>query len=359
MLYKLIYMFHADYSFLNVFRYITFRTIYATLTALLISLVLGYLLIPRLRELQIGQYVRDDGPPNHKNKVGTPTMGGTFILLSVVLTSLLWAEPRNAYIWLVLIVTILFGAVGFLDDYLKLARKSSNGLRVWTKLCFQTGIALGIGLVLYYGTDFDTRLSFPFFKDFLPDLGIGYLILIVLVVVGTSNAVNLTDGLDGLAIGPIIIAFLSYLVFAYLSGHIRIAQYIQIPYVSGSGELSVLCGAVVGAGMGFLWFNAFPAQVFMGDAGSLSMGAALGTIAVISKQEITLILVGGLFVVEASSVMLQVAYFKLTGGRRVFRMAPLHHHFELKGWPEPKVTIRFWIIAIMLALLSVSTLKLR
>jgi phospho-N-acetylmuramoyl-pentapeptide-transferase len=359
MLYKLIYMFHADYSFLNVFRYITFRTIYATLTALLISLVLGYLLIPRLRELQIGQYVRDDGPPNHKNKVGTPTMGGTFILLSVVLSTLLWAEPRNAYIWLVLIVTVLFGAVGFLDDYLKIARKSSKGLRVRTKLCLQTGIALGIGLVLYYGTDFDTRLSFPFFKNFLPDLGIGYLILIVLVVVGTSNAVNLTDGLDGLAIGPIIIAFLSYLVFAYLSGHIRIAQYIQIPYVSGSGELSVLCGAVVGAGMGFLWFNAFPAQVFMGDAGSLSMGAALGTIAVISKQEITLILVGGLFVVEASSVILQVAYFKLTGGKRVFRMAPLHHHFELKGWPEPKVTIRFWIIAIMLALLSVSTLKLR
>jgi phospho-N-acetylmuramoyl-pentapeptide-transferase len=359
MLYKLIYMFHTDYSFLNVFRYITFRTIYATLTALLISLVLGYLLIPRLRELQIGQYVRDDGPPNHKNKVGTPTMGGTFILLSVVLSSLLWAEPKNPYIWLVLIVTILFGAVGFLDDYLKLARKSSNGLRVWTKLCLQTGIALGIGLVLYYGTDFDTRLSVPFFKKFLPELGIGYLILIVLVVVGTSNAVNLTDGLDGLAIGPIIIAFLSYLVFAYLSGHIRIAQYIQIPYVSGSGELSVLCGAVAGAGMGFLWFNAFPAQVFMGDAGSLSMGAALGTIAIISKQEITLILVGGLFVVEASSVILQVAYFKLTGGRRVFRMAPLHHHFELKGWPEPKVTIRFWIIAIMLALLSVSTLKLR
>ncbi|HUT72811.1 MAG TPA: phospho-N-acetylmuramoyl-pentapeptide-transferase [Desulfatiglandales bacterium] len=359
MLYKLIYMFHTDYSFLNVFRYITFRTIYATLTALVISLVLGYWLIPRLRELQIGQYVRDDGPPNHKTKVGTPTMGGTFILISVVLSSLLWAEPKNVYIWLVLVVTVLFGAVGFVDDYLKIARKSSKGLRVWSKLCLQTGIALGIGLVLYYGTDFDTRLSFPFFKKFLPELGIGYLILIVLVVVGTSNAVNLTDGLDGLAIGPIIIAFLSYLVFAYLSGHIRIAQYIQIPYVSGSGELSVLCGAVAGAGLGFLWFNAFPAQVFMGDAGSLSMGAALGTIAVISKQEITLILVGGLFVVEASSVILQVAYFKLTGGRRVFRMAPLHHHFELKGWPEPKVTIRFWIIAIMLALLSVSTLKLR
>jgi len=359
MLYKLIYLFHTEYSFLNVFRYITFRTIYATLTALVISLFLGYWLIPWLRELQIGQYIREDGPPNHRNKVGTPTMGGCFILLSVVISSLLWVEPRNIYVWLVLVVTALFGAIGFLDDYLKIARKSSKGLRVWTKFSLQTGIALCFGLALFYYTDSDSRLSFPFFKNFLPDLGLGYIILIVLVIVGTSNAVNLTDGLDGLAIGPIIIAFLSYLVFAYLAGHIKIAQYLQIPYVSGAGELSVVCGAVVGAGMGFLWYNAYPAQVFMGDAGSLSLGAALGTIAIVSKQEIALIIVGGLFVVEASSVILQVAYFKLTGGRRVFKMAPLHHHFELKGWPEPKVTIRFWIIAIMLALLSASTLKLR
>jgi phospho-N-acetylmuramoyl-pentapeptide-transferase len=238
-------------------------------------------------------------------------------------------------------------------------RKNSKGLRVWSKLSLQTGITLGVALILYYGTDFDSRLSFPFFKNLLPELGIGYIVLVLLVVVGTSNAVNLTDGLDGLAIGPIIIAFLAYLSFAYLAGHIKIAQYLQIPYVKGAGELSVLCGAVVGAGMGFLWYNTYPAQVFMGDAGSLSLGAALGTIAVISKQEIALIIVGGLFVVEASSVILQVVYFKLTGGKRVFRMAPLHHHFELKGWPEPKVTIRFWIIAIMLALLSMSTLKLR
>jgi phospho-N-acetylmuramoyl-pentapeptide-transferase len=359
MLYKLIYMFHTDYSFLNVFRYITFRTIYATLTALLISLVLGYWIIPRLRRLQIGQYIRDNGPPNHKNKVGTPTMGGSFILFSIIVSALLWMELKNLYIWLVLIVAFLFGAIGFVDDYLKVKRKSSKGLRVWSKFSMQVGIAFIVGIILYHYTSFDSRLSFPFFKRFLPDLGMGYIILVILVVVGASNAVNLTDGLDGLAIGPIIIAFLSYLVFSYLAGHIKIAQYLQIPYVSGAGELSVVCGAVVGAGMGFLWYNTYPAQVFMGDSGSLSLGAALGMIAIISKQEITLILVGGIFVVEAISVILQVTYFKITGGKRVFRMAPLHHHFELKGWPEPKVTIRFWIIAIMLALLSVSTLKLR
>lgn len=359
MLYKLIYMFHTDYSFLNVFRYITFRTIYATLTALLISLLLGYWIIPKLRRLQIGQYIREDGPPNHKDKVGTPTMGGLFILISIFISALLWMEPKNLYIWLVLLVTLLFGAIGFLDDYLKVIRKSSKGLRAWSKFSMQAGIAALAGIILYNYTGFDSRLSFPFFKNFLPDLGMGYIILIVLVVVGASNAVNLTDGLDGLAIGPIIIAFLSFLVFSYLAGHIKIAQYLQIPYVSGSGELSVICGAVVGAGMGFLWYNTYPAQVFMGDAGSLSLGAALGMIAVICKQEITLIFVGGLFVVEAMSVILQVSYFKITGGKRVFRMAPIHHHFELKGWPEPRVTIRFWIIAIMLALLSMSTLKLR
>jgi len=359
MLYKLIYILHTDYSFLNVFRYISFRTMYATLTALLISLSLGYWIIPRLRRLQIGQYIRDDGPPNHKDKVGTPTMGGSFLLLSILMSSLLWVEPRNVYVWLVLLVTISFGGIGFVDDYLKVIRKSSRGLRAWSKFSMQVGIAFFVGVILYYYTDFDSRLSFPFLKDFLPDLGMGYIILVILVVVGASNAVNLTDGLDGLAIGPIIIAFLSYLVFSYLAGHVKIANYLLIPYVSGAGELSVICGAVVGAGMGFLWYNTYPAQVFMGDAGSLSLGAALGMIAVISKQEITLILVGGLFVVEALSVILQVAFFKITGGRRIFRMAPIHHHFELKGWPEPKVTIRFWIIAIMLALFSMSTLKLR
>jgi phospho-N-acetylmuramoyl-pentapeptide-transferase len=359
MLYKLIYYFHTDYSVLNVFRYITFRTIYATLTAFVISLLLGYWIIPKLRELQIGQYVREDGPPNHKDKVGTPTMGGSFLLVSILISAILWVDPGNLYVWLVLLVTVLFGGIGFLDDYLKVIRESSKGLRAWSKFSLQVGVALLVGIVLYKSSGFDSRLSFPFFKKLLPDLGMGYIILVILVVVGASNAVNLTDGLDGLAIGPIVIAFLSYLVFSYLAGHIKIAYYLQIPYVSGAGELTVICGAVVGAGMGFLWYNTYPAQVFMGDAGSLSLGAALGTIAIISKHEITLILVGGLFVFEAVSVILQVGYFKITGGRRVFRMAPIHHHFELKGWPEPKVTVRFWIIAIVLALLSMSTLKLR
>ena len=359
MLYKLIYMFHADYSFLNVFRYITFRTIYATLTALILSLLLGYWIIPRLSRLQIGQYIREDGPPNHKTKVGTPTMGGSFILVSVIIASILWMDPANMYGWLVLLVTFLFGAIGFLDDYLKVIRKSSKGLRGWYKFSMQAIIATLVGVALYRYTGFDSKLSFPFVKSFLPSIGMFYIILIIFVVVGASNAVNLTDGLDGLAIGPIIIAFLSFLVFSYLTGHIKIAQYLQIPYVRGAGELSVFCGAVVGAGMGFLWYNTYPAQVFMGDAGSLSLGAALGMIAVITKHEITLILVGGLFVVEALSVILQVSFFKITGGRRIFKMAPIHHHFELKGWPEPRVTIRFWIIAIMLALLSMSTLKLR
>lgn len=359
MLYKLIYIFHTDYSFLNVFRYITFRTIYATLTALFISMVLGYWLIPRLKKLQIGQYIRENGPPDHQRKTGTPTMGGSFILIAVTVSVLLWMEMKCFYIWLVLIVTVLFGAIGFLDDYLKIIRKSSKGLTPWSKFSMQVGVAFFAGLILYRYTGFDSRLSFPFFKNFMPDLGIVYILFIVLVVVGASNAVNLTDGLDGLAIGPIIIAFLSYLIFSYLAGHIKIANYLQIPYVRGAGELTVFCGAVAGAGMGFLWYNTYPAQVFMGDAGSLSLGAALGMIAIISKQEITLIIVGGLFVVEALSVIIQVIYFKATGGKRFFRMAPLHHHFELKGWPEPRVTIRFWIVAIMLALLSVSTLKLR
>jgi len=359
MLYKLIYMFHTQFSVLNVFRYITFRTIYATLTALLISLVLGYWIIPRLQKLQIGQYVRDDGPPNHKNKVGTPTMGGSFLLCSIIVSALLWADPVNLYIWLAVIVTILYGVIGFVDDYLKVVRKSSKGLRVWSKLSMQTAIALGAAIVLYYHPEFDTKLTVPFVKTYLPDIGASYILLIVLVVVGTSNAVNLTDGLDGLAIGPIIIAFLTYLTFTYLAGHVKIAQYLQIPYVRGAGELAVVCGAVVGAGMGFLWYNSYPAQVFMGDVGSLSLGAALGMMAIICKHEITLVLVGGLFVVEALSVMVQVSYFKISGGKRVFKMAPLHHHFELKGWPEAKVTVRFWIIAIMLALFSMSTLKLR
>jgi phospho-N-acetylmuramoyl-pentapeptide-transferase len=359
MLYKLIYFFHVDISWLNVFRYITFRTIVSTLSALILLMFFGTWMIQRLRAMQIGQPIREDGPPNHKNKAGTPTMGGCLILPVVILSTFLWADIANVFVWLVLFVIVCFGLIGFVDDYLKTVRKSSRGLSIKAKFGLQALVALIVAVILYQYPGFDTRLSFPFFKQVTPDLGLGYIPLAIFIIVGASNAVNLTDGLDGLAIGPIIIAFTSYVVFAYLAGHVRIANYLQIPYVAGTGELSVLCGAVVGAGLGFLWYNAFPADVFMGDVGSLPLGAVLGTVAVITKQEIVLVLVGGLFVVETLSVIFQVAYFRMTGGRRIFRMAPLHHHFELKGWPESKVTVRFWIIAIILALLSISTLKLR
>jgi phospho-N-acetylmuramoyl-pentapeptide-transferase len=277
----------------------------------------------------------------------------------VIVTTLLWGDLDNLYVWLVLFVLCCFGAIGFVDDYLKKVRKSSKGLSGRAKFTLQVLAAFVVALSLYLSPGFDSRLNLPFLKNVTPDLGIVYIPLAIFIIVGASNAVNLTDGLDGLAIGPIIIAFSSYLIFAYLAGHVRIANYLGIPYVAGTGELSVLCGAVVGAGLGFLWYNAHPADLFMGDVGSLPLGAVLGTVAVMTKQEIVLILVGGIFVVETLSVIFQVAYFKMTGGRRIFRMAPLHHHFELKGWPEAKVTVRFWIIAIVLALLSISTLKLR
>ncbi len=359
MLYKLIYLFHTDYSWLNVFRYITFRTILAALFALVVVLFFGGWGIRRLRAMQIGQYIREDGPPNHRGKAGTPTMGGCLILPVVMGSAVLWAEPANLYVWLVVGVMFGFGAIGFADDYLKRVRRSSQGLTARAKFGLQFLVALAAAAVLFRLAGFDSRLMVPFFKNIRPDLGVWYVPFAVFIIVGASNAVNLTDGLDGLAIGPIIVAFSSYLVFSYLTGHVEIAQYLQIPYLAGSGELSVLCGAVVGAGLGFLWYNAYPAEVFMGDVGSLPMGAALGTVAVITKQELVLVLVGGLFVVEALSVIFQVAYFKMTSGRRIFRMAPLHHHFELKGWPESKVTVRFWIISVILALLAISTLKLR
>ena len=359
MLYKLIYLFHTDFSWLNVFRYITFRTILSTLTALIICFIFGGWAINRLRAMQVGQYIRDDGPPNHKSKEGTPTMGGCLILPAIMLSIIFWAEPDNIYVWIVMFVILSFGAIGFADDYLKIATKSSRGLSVIAKLCLQILAALIVALVLYNYHGFDSRLNLPFFKGIAPDLGPGYILFIVFIIVGASNAVNLTDGLDGLAISPLIVAFGSYLIFAYLAGHVKIATYLQIPYVSGTGEISVICGAVVGAGLGFLWYNAYPAEVFMGDVGSLSLGAVLGTVAVITKQEVVLALVGGLFVFEALSVIFQVVYFKLTGGQRIFRMAPIHHHFELKGWPEPKVIVRFWIIALILALFSIGTLKIR
>jgi phospho-N-acetylmuramoyl-pentapeptide-transferase len=286
-------------------------------------------------------------------------MGGCLLLPAILLPTVLWAEPNNIYVWIVLFVILSFGGIGFMDDYLKISRKNSRGLSVTSKFSLQIMAAFLVALILYFFPGFDSRLYLPFFKTIAPDLGLGYIALAVFIIVGTSNAVNLTDGLDGLAISPLIVAFGSYVVFAYLSGHIKISSYLQIPYVAGTGEISLLCGAVVGAGLGFLWYNAYPAEVFMGDMGSLPMGAVLGTVAIITKQELVLILVGGLFVFEALSVIFQVAYFRITGGQRIFRMAPIHHHFELKGWPEPKVIVRFWIIAIILALLSFSSLKLR
>lgn len=359
MLYKLIQILQADVSLLNVFRYITFRTILTALLSLSVILLWGRWGIERLRSLQVGQFIREDGPPNHKGKAGTPTMGGCLILPVIFLMSVLWADPRNGYVWLAIAVSLGFGGIGFVDDYLKRVSKSSNGLSARAKFGLQFVVALIVTLLIYYRPDFDSRLMVPFFKNIRPDLGFGYVPFAMFIIVGASNAVNLTDGLDGLAVGPIIVAFSAYLIFSYMAGNIKIADYLQIPYVAGAGELSIFCGAVVGAGLGFLWYNAYPAEVFMGDVGSLPLGAALGTVAVITKQELVLVLVGGLFVVEALSVIFQVAWFKFTDGKRIFRMAPLHHHFELKGWPESKVTVRFWIISVILALLAVSTLKLR
>jgi phospho-N-acetylmuramoyl-pentapeptide-transferase len=359
MLYHLLYPLHTVFSVLNVFRYITFRTIYASLTAFFICFFLGPWVIERLARMQVGQYIRDDGPQSHLGKAGTPTMGGVLILASITLSTLLWGDLTDPFIWITLLVLLGFGAVGFFDDYLMQVKKQSKGLSVRAKLLLQTGVALLASIGVCLTPNFSTVVTVPFFKTVAPHLGWGYILFAVLVIVGASNAVNLTDGLDGLAIGPVTIAAATYMVFAYFAGHIKIANYLQITYVPGSGELAVFCGAMAGAGLGFLWFNAYPAQVFMGDTGSLSLGAALGTIAVITKQEILLALVGGLFVIEALSVIFQVGFFKMTSGRRIFRMAPLHHHFELKGWPEPKVIVRFWIIAIALALLAMSTLKLR
>ena len=359
MLYHLLYPLHTTISVFNVFRYITFRTIYASLTAFLICFFLGPWVIRKLSYMQVGQYVRDDGPQTHLKKAGTPTMGGTLIIFSITISTLLWANLTNYFVWIVLFVTLGFGGIGFIDDYLMQIKKQSKGLTVRKKILLQAILALVAGIMVYVSPDFSTRITIPFFKNISPDLGWGYVLFAALVIIGTSNAVNITDGLDGLAIGPFIIASATYMVFAYVAGHVKIANYLQINYVAGSGEIAIFCGAMAGSGLGFLWFNSYPAQIFMGDVGSLSLGAAIGTAAVITKQEILLALVGGLFVVETLSVIFQVGFFKMTNGRRIFRMAPLHHHFELKGWSEPKVIVRFWIIAIALALISMSTLKLR
>lgn len=360
MLYHLLFALRDIVPAFRVFGYITFRTFAATLTAVAISLALGPWLIHRLRQFKIGQHIREDGPQSHFQKAGTPTMGGLLILIGMFASMLLWADFTNQHIWIILAATFGFGVIGFCDDYLKLVKKQSMGLRGTYKLTGQIIIALGIGLYIYgnAGDTFTTTVTVPFFKALHPDLGVFYIPFAVFVIVGASNAVNLTDGLDGLAIGPTIVAAFAYAGLSYVAGHAELAEYLNIPYVRGAGELTMFCGAVLGAGLGFLWFNTFPAQVFMGDIGSLSLGGALGTLAILTKNEILLAIICGLFVIEALSVIIQVISFKLTG-KRVFRMAPIHHHFELKGWQEPKIIVRFWIISILLALMSLGTLKIR
>ena len=359
MLYHLLYPLKTVFGGFNVFRYITFRTIFAILTALIISMVVGSWFIRKLKALQIGQTVREEGPKSHYAKNGTPTMGGLMIIFATLIATLLWSELNNPYIWLMVLVTLGFGLIGFADDYLKVIKKHNQGLSGRAKLVAQTLVALVPAIWFYVNPSFNTTLTFPFFKQFQPDLGIFFIPFAIFVIVGCANAVNLTDGLDGLAIGPVTIAAAFYMIFCYLGGNFKAATYLSIPYVRGVGELSIYLGALVGAGVGFLWYNAYPAQVFMGDVGALALGGVLGTVALATKQEILLAIVGGIFVVEALSVILQVGFFKVSNGRRIFRMAPLHHHFELKGWPEPKVIVRFWIIAIILGLLSLSALKLR
>jgi len=361
MLYWLIYPLHTHIGAFNVFRYITFRTALATLTALVLSLGLGRFLIRKLRIMQVGQHIREEGPQSHYSKKGTPTMGGILIIMAVIIPTLLWADLANAFVWIAVSSMLAFGLIGFYDDYRKVTRQRNLGLTAKTKFGLQVLVATVIGVVLvqlaHWGL-FTTRFSFPFFKTWTPDLGWFYVVFIVIVIVGAANAVNLTDGLDGLAIGSSLIAAATFAILAYTVGNAVAANYLGIINVKGAGELTVFCGALVGASLGFLWYNCNPAEVFMGDVGSMALGGAIGTVAVLTKQEILLVMVGGLFVMEALSVIIQVASFRLRG-RRVFRMAPLHHHFELLGWPEPKVIIRFWIIALLFALMSLSTLKLR
>ncbi|MEW5802206.1 MAG: phospho-N-acetylmuramoyl-pentapeptide-transferase [bacterium] len=358
MLYHLLYPLHDRYSMFNVFRYITFRTAYAILTALVLSFVLGPGLIEWLRRLRIGETIRELGPKLHQSKAGTPTMGGILILLSLIVPTLLWSDLTNRYVWVVLLATVSFGLIGFADDYLKLRKK--KGLSIRTKFSLQILVATAISLYLYYfpANSYTSELTVPFLKNFRPNLYWFYIPFAIAVIVGTSNGVNLTDGLDGLAIGPLIISAMAFMGICYLAGHAAFANYLMIINVKGAGELTIFCGTMVGAGLGFLWFNSYPAQVFMGDTGSLPLGAALGTVAIITKHELLLAIVGGLFVIETVSVIIQVCSFRFRG-RRVFNMAPIHHHYELKGWAEPKVIVRFWIISIILALLSLSTLKLR
>jgi phospho-N-acetylmuramoyl-pentapeptide-transferase len=365
MLYHLLPRFDdlAYLGVLNVTRYITFRTAAASLTALAISLLLGPWMIRKLRDFQIGQIIRQEGPQSHRAKAGTPTMGGLLILSSALIPTLLWADLLNPYIWIAVLATAGFGAVGFMDDYLKIVRRSHHGLIPRYKMGGQLVIALGVGLAVLYLAQqnpplYNTRLIFPFFKNLIPDLGLMYLPFAVFILVAWSNAVNLTDGLDGLAISTFGVAAAAFTALAYVTGHAQLADYLDLVRFPPAGELTIFCGALVGASLGFLWYNSYPAEIFMGDVGSLALGGALATVSVLIKQELLLVIVGGVFVMEAASVVIQVASFKLTG-KRVFKMSPLHHHFELIGWSEPKIIARFLIMAIIFGLFSLTTLKLR
>ena len=353
------YLAQFDSGF-NVFRYLTLRTIFGVLTSLFISFIFGPYIIRHLTSRQIGQSVRDDGPQSHLQKTGTPTMGGLLILISISFSTLCWADLGNRYVWVVLLVTLFFGVIGLIDDYKKVINNDPKGLRPKYKYVLQSLVAIVAACYLFNTATLpvERQLIVPFVKFFIFDLGWLYIVLAYFVIVGSSNAVNLTDGLDGLAILPTVMVAGALAIFAYATGHIRFADYLGIPYVPGVGEVAVFCGAMVGAGLGFLWFNTYPAQVFMGDIGALSLGAALGVVAVVVRQELALFIMGGVFVIETVSVILQVGSFKLTG-KRIFRMAPLHHHYELKGWPEPRVIVRFWIITVILVLVGLASLKIR
>jgi phospho-N-acetylmuramoyl-pentapeptide-transferase len=357
MLYHLLYPLSETFGVFNVVRYITFRTAAATLTSLFICLVLGPWLIRKLSALRIGQPIREIGP-DHQAKEGTPTMGGLLILFSLLVSVLLWSELDQRMVWILVGLTAGYGVLGFIDDYQKVTQGSSAGISARTKLVWQVVFALGVAIAIYTDPAFDKELAVPFFKNFTPNIGVFYVPLAAFIIVAASNGVNLTDGLDGLAIGPVMITAATFLLLSYAAGHTGIAEYLNIKYVPGSGQLAIFCGAMVGGSLGFLWFNASPAELFMGDVGSLALGGALGTIAVLIRQEILLAVVGGIFVVETVSVIIQVASFKLTG-KRVFLMAPIHHHFEKLGWAEQKIVVRFWIVSIILALVALSSLKLR
>ena len=364
MLYHLLFELKDQVGLFNVVRYITFRTAMATLSALLIVLLFGPWTIERLRRLKFGQQIRSDGPESHKAKAGTPTMGGILIVAGTLVPTLLWGDLTNRNIWILIFATLAFGGIGFADDYIKIVKKRSLGLTARQKLAWQFAAAIAIGLGLYVSSElnpesFSTRVVFPFFKRLQPELGLFYVAFAAILLVGYTNAVNLTDGLDGLAIGATLISSAALTGLAYVTGHRIFATYLDLLFQPSAGEVTVFCGALTGAAMGFLWWNCYPAQVFMGDVGSLALGGGLGALAVTTKNELLSILLGGIFVVEAVSVIIQVGYFKFSGGKRIFLMAPIHHHFEKKGWPEPRVIVRFWIISIMLAVASLATLKLR